>query len=81
MNDFLFTFPPSYPARFLSLCSALKLRRSHVAHAHAHAHRGYVELVSGQVAKSISSARTYEEEKKRAEALAELDRAKTAFFR
>jgi signal transduction histidine kinase len=37
-------------------------------------------LVAGQIATAINNARTYEEERRRAEALAELDRAKTAFF-
>jgi signal transduction histidine kinase len=43
-------------------------------------YRGFLGLVAGQLATAISTARTYEEEKKRAEALAEIDRAKTAFF-
>jgi GAF domain-containing protein len=37
-------------------------------------------LVAGQIGTAISNARAYEEERRRAEALAELDRAKTAFF-
>lgn len=41
---------------------------------------GFLNLVAGQIAASISNARAYEEERKRAEALAEIDRAKTAFF-
>jgi hypothetical protein len=41
---------------------------------------GFLNLVAGQISASISTARAYEEEKKRAEALAEIDRAKTAFF-
>ena len=41
---------------------------------------GFLNLVVGQISASISNARAYEEEKKRAEALAEVDRAKTAFF-
>ena len=40
----------------------------------------FLELVTTQVATAIANARAYEEERKRAEALAELDRAKTAFF-
>jgi len=44
------------------------------------AYSGFVELVSGQIAAGIANARAYEEERRRAEALAELDRAKTAFF-
>ena len=43
-------------------------------------YRGFLGLVAGQLATAISTAKAYEEEKKRAEALAELDRAKTAFF-
>jgi signal transduction histidine kinase/DNA-binding response OmpR family regulator len=40
----------------------------------------FLNLVSNQIATSIANARAYEEEKKRAEALAEIDRAKTLFF-
>ena len=43
-------------------------------------YRSFYELVAGQIATAIANARAYEEERKRAEALAELDRAKTAFF-
>jgi signal transduction histidine kinase len=41
---------------------------------------GFLDLVGGQIAASITNAKAYEEEKKRAEGLAELDRAKTTFF-
>ena len=41
---------------------------------------GFLNLLAGQIAASIAKARAYEEEKKRAEALAEVDRAKTLFF-
>ncbi len=41
---------------------------------------GFINLIAGQIAASIANARAYEAEKKRAEALAEIDRAKTAFF-
>ena len=44
------------------------------------AYRGFFDLVAGQVATSIANSRASEEERKRAAALAELDRAKTAFF-
>ena len=44
------------------------------------AYRSFLELVAGQVAAAIATARAYEEERRRAEALAEIDRAKTAFF-
>ncbi|WP_445634098.1 histidine kinase [Nostoc sp. DSM 114161] len=44
------------------------------------AYRSFLELVAQQVESAIATARSYEEERKRAEALAELDRAKTTFF-
>jgi PAS domain S-box-containing protein len=44
------------------------------------AYRGFLDLLAGHVAAAVAGARAYEEERKRAEALAELDRAKTAFF-
>jgi signal transduction histidine kinase len=37
-------------------------------------------LLASQLSNAIANARAYEEERKRAEALAEIDRAKTAFF-
>lgn len=40
----------------------------------------FYEFVGGQIATAIANARAYEEERKRAEALAELDRSKTTFF-
>ncbi|HEY4014098.1 MAG TPA: ATP-binding protein [Polyangiaceae bacterium] len=43
-------------------------------------YRGFLTLVAGHLAASIGNAHAYEEEKKRAEALATIDRAKTAFF-
>ncbi|HVW00675.1 MAG TPA: ATP-binding protein [Planctomycetaceae bacterium] len=41
---------------------------------------GFLDLVAGQIATAVANARAYEEERRRAEALAELDRAKTTFF-
>ena len=41
---------------------------------------GFFELLAAQVATTIANTRAYEEERKRAEALAAIDRAKTAFF-
>ena len=41
---------------------------------------GFFDLVRGKIAAAISNARAYQEERKRAEALVELDRAKTTFF-
>ena len=43
-------------------------------------YRAFFDLVAGHIATAMSDAQAYESEKKRAEALAELDRAKTAFF-
>ncbi|WP_431936582.1 SpoIIE family protein phosphatase [Micromonospora sp. RP3T] len=43
-------------------------------------YRGFVELTAGHVATGIASARSYQAQQRRAEELAELDRAKTAFF-
>lgn len=43
-------------------------------------YRGFFELAGRQVETAVTNARAYEEEKRRAEGLAELDRAKTAFF-
>ncbi|MFF7240027.1 SpoIIE family protein phosphatase [Streptomyces collinus] len=43
-------------------------------------YRGFVELTAGHIASGIGSARSYEAQQRRAEELAELDRAKTAFF-
>ncbi|MCP3137395.1 ATP-binding protein [Pyxidicoccus xibeiensis] len=43
-------------------------------------YRSFFELLAGQVSVALRNARAHEEERQRAEALAELDRAKTAFF-
>lgn len=43
-------------------------------------YRGFLELAAGQIAAAIANADAYEQERHRAEALAELDRAKTIFF-
>ncbi|RKH46862.1 ATP-binding protein [Corallococcus sicarius] len=43
-------------------------------------YRGFLGLVADHIATALGNARAYEEEKQRAEALAEIDRAKTAFF-
>jgi PAS domain S-box-containing protein len=40
----------------------------------------FYELVAAQIATTVANARAYEEERRRAEALAQIDRAKTAFF-
>jgi PAS domain S-box-containing protein len=43
-------------------------------------YRGFVHLVAGHIAAGAGSARSYQAQQQRAEALAELDRAKTTFF-
>ncbi|MEO6423086.1 MAG: HAMP domain-containing sensor histidine kinase, partial [Candidatus Nitrotoga sp.] len=44
------------------------------------AYKGFFELLAGQIASAVANAKIYEDEKKRAKELAELDKAKTAFF-
>jgi PAS domain S-box-containing protein len=41
---------------------------------------GFLDLAARQIAAAIANAEAYEQEKRRAEALAEIDRTKTAFF-
>ncbi|WP_343699183.1 ATP-binding protein [Caulobacter sp.] len=43
-------------------------------------YRAFFDLAAGHVATAMTAARTYEEAQARAEALAQIDRAKTAFF-
>ena len=43
-------------------------------------YRAFLDLVADQFGTALANARAYEEERQRAEALAELDRAKTTFF-
>ena len=43
-------------------------------------YRGFLALAAGQITAALSSAQAYEDERRRAEALAEIDRAKTTFF-
>ncbi|HEY6431676.1 MAG TPA: ATP-binding protein, partial [Acetobacteraceae bacterium] len=43
-------------------------------------YRGFLGLVAGTIAAALANAQAYEQERRRAEALAEIDRAKTAFF-
>jgi signal transduction histidine kinase len=43
-------------------------------------YRAFYDLLAAAVTAELANARAYEEERKRAEALAEIDRAKTAFF-
>jgi len=41
---------------------------------------GFIELVAGQIAAALANADAYQQERRRAEALVALDRAKTIFF-
>jgi PAS domain S-box-containing protein len=41
---------------------------------------GFLNLVAGQITAAVKNGDAYEEERRRAEALAEIDRAKTTFF-
>ena len=41
---------------------------------------GFMNLIAGQIGAAITNAEAYEAERRRAEALAEINRAKTAFF-
>jgi len=52
----------------------------HPGRAFDDAYRQFVYRITEQITIGLSSARAYEQERQRAEALAELDRAKTAFF-
>jgi PAS domain S-box-containing protein len=63
----------SRPAGFL--IAGLSPRRIVDADYHS-----FFDLIVGHVSTAIANARAYEEERKRAQALAELDRAKTVFF-
>jgi K+-sensing histidine kinase KdpD len=44
------------------------------------AYSGFIDLLTGQIAAGLGNARAYEAERRRAEGLAEIDRAKTTFF-
>jgi len=43
-------------------------------------YRAFYDLLAGTITASVANAQAYEEERRRAEALAQIDRAKTAFF-
>jgi signal transduction histidine kinase len=43
-------------------------------------YKGFINLIAGQIAGGIFSARAFEQERRRAEALTEIDLAKTTFF-
>src|SRR5262249_4884579 len=52
----------------------------HPGRAFDDAYRHFARRIAEQIAIGLASARAYEQERQRAEALAEIDRAKTAFF-
>jgi len=43
-------------------------------------YRSFFELAAGHIGTAVATARAYEDQRRRSEALAEIDRAKTAFF-
>ena len=67
------TSGPDHPAGFLIAAISPRLPFTDE-------YRAFVELSGAALTAAIVNARAYEEERKRAEKLAELDRAKTAFF-
>jgi signal transduction histidine kinase len=66
---------PGYPKPTGFLVAGLSPRRVVDAD-----YRSFFDLIVGHISTAIANARAYQEERKRAEALAEVDRAKTAFF-
>jgi len=61
-------------------CAGILITGISPRHALDEEYRGFFELIVGQVATAVANVRAYEEARRRTEALAELDRAKTAFF-
>jgi GAF domain-containing protein len=43
-------------------------------------YRGFYDSLGSNISAAVANAHAYEEERKRAEALAEIDKAKTVFF-
>lgn len=66
---------PGYPRPYGLLVAGLSPRRPV-----DEAYQSFCALVAGQISTALTSALAYQQERQRAEALAELDRAKTAFF-
>jgi signal transduction histidine kinase/CheY-like chemotaxis protein len=64
---------PSELAGFVVAGVSSRLRLDHL-------YRSFFELMAAQIATIIANARAYQDERRRAEALAEIDRAKTTFF-
>jgi PAS domain S-box-containing protein len=63
-----------------STCVALLVAGISPRRALDDSYRGFFELIAGQFAAAIADAQAYEAERHRAEALARIDQAKTAFF-
>lgn len=61
-------------------CSGVLVAAVSPAKALDESYRTFFSLMARQIATSVADARSNEQERKRAEALAELDRAKTVFF-
>src|SRR6185503_7547783 len=68
-----------FPAADLSLAAVLVVGRNPFRLLDDD-YRRFLDLLAIQLGNAITSARSFEEERRRAEALAELDRAKTIFF-
>ena len=68
-------FQSGSDARTCRLVVSLSARRPFDEH-----YRSFLDLVAGQLSTALTNARAYEDERRRSEALAEIDRAKTAFF-
>lgn len=66
---------PGHDQPYGVLVSGLSPRRRFDAE-----YEGFLDLLASQITLAISNANEYEEERKRVEALAEIDRAKTDFF-
>jgi len=79
-------FPPNAAAvlpirlREASEAAGFLVLGIHPGRAFDDAYRHFVRRIAEQIAVGLASARAYERERQRAEALAEIDRAKTAFF-
>ncbi|EAU65086.1 multi-sensor Hybrid Histidine Kinase [Stigmatella aurantiaca DW4/3-1] len=65
--------PEGSPAGFLLMGLSVRLE-------YDERYRGFMGLIAGHISTAIANARAYEEEKRRAETLAEVDRSKTVFF-
>ena len=70
------------PVRFRehSEAAAFLVLGIHPGRAFDDTYRDFVRRISEQIATGLASARAYEQERRRVEALTEIDRAKTAFF-